>query len=335
MNLDPARDFRYSSSMSDRESAKARATDSNPAASGDAEPGAAQRKGGKGCLIEARLVTTADPSFSVPAKGGYGCLIAVLVAVLLLVIAVVTPLTMKVKRKSLQVTAMNNAKCLVLALNDFAAEYGSFPDRESAKAVRRNTHTTLDLDGDSANAYFRQLIAAGMAKSEDPFYVKTPYSPRPPDNNMRGAEALRPGEVGFGYLMDVDKAMDASDPNRIIAVTPLLDATATGEFDAQPLHGKAALVFLDGSVKLMTIREDTRKVTVMGRRTLLETGEGTLWGDTIHPVIKPPLTSPGWRPGQSMPYHLHKQWWFWPVCLLGGGLALALIAAWAVWRNGG
>jgi hypothetical protein len=36
-----------------------------------------------------------------------------------------------------------------------------------------------------------------------------------------------------------------------------------------------------------------------------------------------------------MAHHPHKQWWFWPVGLLGGGMALALIAAWAVWRKAG
>jgi hypothetical protein len=312
MNLDPARDFRYSSAMSDRESAEARATDRNPAvesaASSDhAKPGACRRKIGMGCLI----------------VEGVG---------LLVVIAVVTPLTMKVKRKSLQVTAMNNAKCLVLALSDFAAEYGSFPDRESAKAVRGNTHTTLDLDGDSANAYFRQLIAAGMAKSEDPFYVKTPYSPRPPDNNMRGAEALRPGEVGFGYLMDVDKAMDASDPSRIIAVTPLLDATATGEFDAEPLSagsfgGKAAVIHVDTSVSMVHIDPDTRQIRVRGNQTLLETGEGTIWGNTIHPVIKPSLTPPGWLTVAQCKGRTEQAW------VLGGGAVLAFIALWVVLRR--
>ena len=289
----------------------------NPAASGDAKPATDQRKRGKGCLIAA----------------GTGVGVGVFLLVLL-ALTLTAPSLVRMRKKGEQVIAMSNGKSMGLALSDFASEYGRFPDRETAKAVRRNTHTTLDLEGDSANVYFRQIIAAGIAKSEDPFFSVTPYSLKKPDNRFStNSEALRPGEVGFGYLMDENKAMDASDPNRIIAVTPLLEATANGEFDPQPLDGYAALVFLDGSVKLMTISEDTRKVTVMGHRTLLETGEGTLWGETIHPVIKPPLTSPGWGPGQSMPYHLHKQWWFWPVCLLGGGLALALIAAWAVWRK--
>lgn len=266
------------------------ATDHNPAvenaaASGDAEPATEQRKKGKGCLIAT----------------GVGVLLLVFLAW-----GLTKPSLIRMRKKVEQVIAMNNGKSIVLALNDFAAEYGSFPDRETAKAVRENSQTTLDLDGDSANAYFRQIIAAGIAKSEDPFFSVTPYSLKKPDNNMRGAEALRPGEVGFGYLMDGDKAMPADDPNRIIAVTPLLDATATGEFDPEPLDGKAALVFLDFSVKLVPIRGDNKKVAVKGRQTLLEAGEGTLWGETMHPDIKPPLTPPQWKPGQSMPHHQPK-----------------------------
>jgi hypothetical protein len=304
--------------MNDSESPEVMALAPNPAAentaaSGHAEPGTGQRKGGKGCLIAA----------------GLGVFLLVFLAW-----GLTEPSFIRVRKNLNQVVAMSNGKSMVLALSDFAAEYGSFPDRETAKAVRQNTNTTLDLDGDSANAYFRQMIAAGIAKAEEPFFSVTPYSLKKPDNNMRGAEALLPGEVGFGYLMDGNKAMPAGDPNRIIAVTPLLDATATGEFDPEPLDGKAALVFLDFSVKLVPISKD-KKVRVRGSQTLLEAGEGTLWGDTIHPVIKPPLTPPQWKSGQSMPHPQHKQGWSWLVVLIGGGLALALIAMWAMWRKDG
>ena len=304
--------------MNDSESSEVMATDcnpavDNPAASGDTEPATDQRKRGKGCLIAA----------------GVGVPLLVFLAW-----GLTEPSFIRMGKKGEQVLALNNGKSMVLALNDFAAEYGNFPDRETAKMVRQNTQTTLDLEGDSANAYFRQMIAAGIAKSEDPFFSVTPYSLKKPDNNMRGAEALRHGEVGFGYLMDGNKAMPAGDPNRIIAVTPLLDATATGEFDPEPLDGKAALVFLDFSVKLVPISKD-KKVRVRGSQRLLDVGAGTLWGDTTHPVIKPPLTPPQWKPGQSMPHPQHKQGWSWLVVLIGGGLALALIAMWAMWRKDG
>ena len=150
---------------------------------------------------------------------------------LVVLFSVAPPQIMSMRSKGDQVVAMNNGKRLVLALNDFAAEYGSFPSHETVKALRESPDTaidktTLELDGDTANHYFRQLIAAGVVKSEDPFFAKTPYSRYGPDGNMKGSLALQAGEVGFGYLMNGDKAMPADDPNRVIAVTPLLNATA-------------------------------------------------------------------------------------------------------------
>ena len=223
------------------------------------------------------------------------------------------------------VVAMNNGKSMMLALSDFATEYGSYPDCATAKAVQERTKTELNLDGDTANDYFRQLIAAGVVKSEDPFYSKTPYSIRKPDNLMNGTEALKPGEVGFGYLMNGDKAMPNDDPNRVIAATPLLNATTAGEFDTEPLQGKAALVYLDSSVKWVTIREDNRRVNVSGRKTLLECGDYTIWwGAAVTPVIKPPQTPPGWAP--SGPNRTALKWWW----LAGACATFALLALWVI-----
>jgi hypothetical protein len=227
------------------------------------------------------------------------------------------------------VVAMNNGKQMMLALNDFSMEYGSFPDRETAKAVKERTKTKLNLDGDTANDYFRQLIAAGVAKSEDPFYSKTPYSIRKPDRLMNGTEALKPGEVGFGYLMNGDKAMPNDDPNRIIAATPLLNASASGEFDPEPLQGKAALVYLDSSVKMVSIREDNHQVNVSGRKTLLEYGDYTIWwGAAITPVIKPPQTPPGWVPSGPIRTAVKKWWW-----LAGACATFALLALWVILKR--
>ncbi len=227
------------------------------------------------------------------------------------------------------VVAMNNAKSLVLALNDFSTEYGSFPDQETAKAVKEQTKTPLDLSGDTANDYFRQLIAAGVVKSENPFYAKTPYSFRNPDNNITGSQALAPGEVGFGYLMNGAKSLPNDDPNRIVAAAPLLNATATGEFDPEPFQGKAALVYLDCSVKMVVIRETDHQVVISPGKTLLETGPGTIWGTTITPVIKPPQLPPGWVP--IAPRLKTLKWWW----LMGAGATFTLLALWVVFKRQG
>jgi hypothetical protein len=200
---------------------------------------------------------------------------------------IAAPVLLRMKKKGDQLKFMSIGKDLAIGLNNFSAEYGGLPDRETAKAVTARTGSSLNLSGDTANDYFRQLIAAGIARSEDPFWAKTPYSPKPPDNNMTGDEALKAGEVGFGYIIDGFQSPGDAKHDRIIAVTPLLNAN--GEFDPGPMNGNAVLVCLDSSVRFMTIRPD-RKVEIGNGKTLLETetGADNLWGSGIPPVIKMP-----------------------------------------------
>jgi hypothetical protein len=232
------------------------------------------------------------PSAAEKARSKVGCFIAcgLIGLCLVLVIGWCAPSLVSKRYKQIgeQIIAKENGKTMALALNDFASEYGSFPDHETAEAVKKNTLTTLDLDGDTANHYFRQLIAAGMAKSENPFSARTDYSRKRPDNYMKGDQALKLGEVGFGYIMNGTKALPADNLNRVIAVTPLRNGSVTGEFDPNPLDGMAVLVLLDTSVKMVRIRKEDRQV-MLGGKKLLENGADTVWGTAITPVIKPPL----------------------------------------------
>lgn len=213
----------------------------------------------------------------------------VVITIIVTLAGVATPQIAKHLKTKDRVVAMNNARQLGFGLREFEEEYGSLPDRETAAAVVERTDSKLSLTGDTANDYFRQMIAAGIVKSEDPFWAPTATSKRRPDNVIDGTDSLRPGEVGFGYILNGNSAMPTDNPNRYVAVTPVTNA-GKGEFDCHTYLEKALALAMDGSVTLLDIRPETGKVQVAKGKTLLDTGEGTRWGTTIRPVIKAPKT---------------------------------------------
>ncbi len=222
--------------------------------------------------------------------GGFTLVELLVVIVIIVTLAgVAYPKLLSMVKKGDQIAAVRNGQSMILVLNEFNNDYGSYPDADTAKEVTTKTGSPLSLTGDTANDYFRQIIASGILKSEDPFFAKSSSSTKKPDNLMTPpAECLKAGEVGFGYMMNGTKAIANDDPNRIIAVTPLFNGSAKGEFDSGPLDQKAVFVGVDSSVKALTIRQDNKKVVVNGTKTLLENGEGTIWGADITPVIKVP-----------------------------------------------
>ena len=63
------------------------------------------------------------------------------------------PLTVRSRKKSNQVEAVNNARQIGLALFEFEAEYGKFPDATTIATVRRKTDTSLSLGARTSNDY--------------------------------------------------------------------------------------------------------------------------------------------------------------------------------------
>jgi prepilin-type N-terminal cleavage/methylation domain-containing protein len=213
----------------------------------------------------------------------------VVITIIVTLAGIATPQIAKHLRTKDRIVALSNARQLGFGLRDFEEEYGSLPDRETARAVVERTESKLSLTGDTANDYLRQLLAAGIVKSEEPFWAPTATSKRRPDNVFEGTDALRPGEVGFAYILNGTGAMPTDNPNHYVAVTPVTNA-AKGEFDSHTYLDKAVALSVDGSVTLLDIRPETGKVHVAKGRTLLETGSGTRWGNDVHPVLKAPKT---------------------------------------------
>jgi prepilin-type N-terminal cleavage/methylation domain-containing protein len=211
----------------------------------------------------------------------------VVITIIVALAGLSVPQITKALRARDRLVATHNATQMFAGLSEFSEEYGSLPDRSTATAVIERTNTKLKLGGDSANDYFRQLIAAGIVKSEEPFYAPSANSKRKPDNIFDGDDALKPGEVGFAYILNGDTAMPTDVPGRFIAVSPVTNA-AKGEFDPGAYWDKAVALCADGSVQQLDIRPDSRKAHVAKGKTLLETGPGTRWGAGIHPVIKAP-----------------------------------------------
>jgi len=182
--------------------------------------------------------------------GGISVVFALLVAS--------APLWLRARTKGPQTEATSNIKQVHLALLDFAADYGRFPDASTIADVQSNTHTTLALGTSTSNDFFRQLIAADIAKDERIFWAKTPATPRPP-NCILGADALKKGECSFAYVAGLSASSNSATP---IVMTPMIPGT--DQFDTEAFGDKAIVLRIDGSAKPETIRTDNHKVAVPG-----------------------------------------------------------------------
>jgi hypothetical protein len=172
---------------------------------------------------------------------------------------------------------------------EFETAYGSFPDTSTGEEVTENTGSVLSFGGNSANSHFRQLIAAEIAQSEDMFFAKTAFTKKPDNVFNTAANALEPGEVGFGYLMNGNLAFStAGNPARPIAVAPLAFPFQTGQFDIDLYDAKAVVLRIDNSVRSEPILRQSKLVQLGGGKNLLQTGDETVWGTGVTPTIVNP-----------------------------------------------
>ena len=141
---------------------------------------------------------------------------------------------------------VNNLKMLHLALIEFDSEYGDFPNDDTGEDVIDATGTNLTFKGGTSNAYFRQLLATGITRTEKIFQIG---GAKVPDDEFRGDSlALAKGECGIAYIPGLNTADDPSTP---VAFTPMVPGKMT--FDPGPLGGKAVVLRIDGSVKAEAI----------------------------------------------------------------------------------
>jgi hypothetical protein len=173
-------------------------------------------------------------------------------------LVVFAPLLFRSKKNATRTEALNNIRQVHLALFDFEADYGRFPDATTIAAVQSKTHTSLALGTTTSNDYFRQLIAAGSAKSERIFWAKTATAPRRP-NDILGVDTLKKGECSFAYVAGLSSSGDVYAP---IAMTPMIPGTYC--FDPDAFGDKAIILRIDGSARSEVIRTDTREIAVPG-----------------------------------------------------------------------
>jgi hypothetical protein len=179
------------------------------------------------------------------------------------ILFLLSPVILRSKKAPNRTEAIHNLKQIHVALINFEADYGRFPDATIIADVQSKTHTSLALGTVSSNDYFRQLIATGT-KSEKIFWAKTPSTPRRP-NDVLGPDALKKGECSFAYVAGL---ASSDDPGIPVAMTPMI--AGTDEFDPNVFGDKAIVLRIDGSVMAETIRTDNSKVSIRGGKTLLD-----------------------------------------------------------------
>lgn len=213
----------------------------------------------------------------------------VVIVIIAALAGLTAPMVIRQRKKADQTEAVSNARQIGLALFEFENEYGSYPDKDTAAAVTLATGSTLTLGNASSNDYFRQLLAGNFTQSEKIFYAKIPSAVKP-DDNIKADEALKQGEVGFGYMLRGTAGFNAAgNPSRPLAVTPLFNNATDGTFDPAPFDSKAIVLRMDNSVTSINIKLD-KKINLGGTNSdILTKGADTVWGDmTDTPTISAP-----------------------------------------------
>ncbi len=229
-------------------------------------------------------------------RGGFTLVELLVVIVIIAALAGLTaPMVIRQRKKADQTEAVSNARQVGLAMFEFETDYGSFPDPSVGETINTNVGGTLVAPTTitTSNDAFTQLIAAGIATSEQIFYCKTLYSTQKPDNvYSTKEECLKKGDVGFGYMMQTgNKALSsAGNSSRVLIVAPLKysGSFTTGQFDKDAYDSKAVALKIDNSVTSLPINKNGEAV-LGGTKKLFDEGDDTVWGSGVKPTLVNPL----------------------------------------------
>lgn len=197
----------------------------------------------------------------------YGCIVA---SILFVLAGLTVPRVIRSPKKATQTEATCNLRQIGLALIEFESEYGAYPSENTKDFVeKKHPSHSFNLSGKSSNALFRQLFAAGFTQSEAMFYAEVKGTRRP-DGHISPGEALKKGEVGFGYIAGLSTK---GNPARAIAFCPIIPGT--DRFDPKPFKGKAVVLRMDSSV--VSVKIDKHGHAVMGGMNMLSAAN-PIWG---------------------------------------------------------
>ncbi|RYD20421.1 MAG: prepilin-type N-terminal cleavage/methylation domain-containing protein [Verrucomicrobiaceae bacterium] len=217
----------------------------------------------------------------------------VVIVIIAALAGLTAPMVIRQRKKADQTEAVSNARQVGLALFEFETEYGSFPEGALGTQINETTGSTLAPSTISnSNDAFRMLIASGIASSETMFYCKTAYSTLKPDNIFdQQQNALKKGEVGYGYIMNSGNTAfsTAGNPGRPIIAAPLEynGQFSAGKFDKDIYDNKAVILKMDNSATSVTVNKDGDAVLGGGKK-VLDTGTGTVWGANVQPSMVNP-----------------------------------------------
>ncbi len=154
------------------------------------------------------------------------------------------PFVLKSAPAAPRTEALSDIKQISTMLFEFDSEYGTFPSADTIDSVKDETKTTLTLGSSSSNQLFRQLLVSTSGiKSERPFWVKTGFFNRRPDDIFNtDTTALAKGECVFAYVAGLNSS---GDPQTPVVMTPLISGKQ--EFDPGPFKGYAVILRLDNS----------------------------------------------------------------------------------------